>query len=309
MKTKSLITKIMLLTVFSFSLSYLAGNLSDTNHSKFFPLAIAEKYSEKGNLKLETIEIQKSVDLKDLNKISIETVATDIAVELTKTDKITIVVKGRYPVAKVISEKLLQIESKDGKLTVLVDDSSESSTSGLFNMNISNEGKLTLLLPEQIKNAEVTTVSGNIKFKDNNLTDLVVKSVSGDFLGENLTAKTFKLSTVSGDVITEGAIEKIKSKSVSGDFKVKSILDSASIELATTSGDAEVLFKSQPNAKIDFSSVSGDINISKALSSNKAKGTVEDAEFDSATHNYNFGSGKGLIKVNSVSGDLSFGIY
>lgn len=312
MKTKSIIGKIAVLTVVSFLLSYLAGTLSETNSHEFFPLAIAEKYAEKADLQLETFELTKKIELQDAKKIYVETISSNVVVEKANIEQLTLTLKGRYPAAKVVSGKLLQIDNSGGVLSITVDEKQDSSGKGLFQVNIGSEGKLTLLVPEKLKEAEIVSVSGDLNLKALEFDSLTLKTVSGNIAGDGLKAKKMQVNTVSGDVSHEGAVEDFRSKSISGDLKIKSALVTASMDLKTTSGDTEILFKSQPDAQVDFSSVSGSVKIAKALSNKskvaKSENTEDEDGEDAKENHYQLGTGKGKIKASTVSGDLNVGL-
>ncbi|MDO6445167.1 DUF4097 family beta strand repeat-containing protein [Colwellia sp. 1_MG-2023] len=127
------------------------------------------------------------------------------------------------------------------------------------------------------KSTEVKTVSGNIELDA--LSELIeVSSVSGDITSKHLSGK-INLSSVSGDIDDEKSAGRISLKAVSGHLKTST--QATEVFVNTVSGDIDMNLD-----KVDellISTVSGDVEGELSLNDN------------------------GLIKMSSVSGDISLG--
>lgn len=158
--------------------------------------------------------------------------------------------------------------------------------------NWSSEGSvLTVFMPKDIRvnfssvssdltlknlhgGIEATTVSGNIQ-ADEASDNIELSSISGNIKSTNLSGK-ISLSVVSGDINDKNSAGRIQLKAVSGEVDVKS--KAAEVFLNNVSGNSEL--KLADVIELRMSTVSGDI----------------DAEVELKE--------KGLLKANSVSGDL-----
>jgi DUF4097 and DUF4098 domain-containing protein YvlB len=127
------------------------------------------------------------------------------------------------------------------------------------------------------KSTEVKSVSGNIEV--HSLSELIeITSVSGDITSENLSGK-IDLSSVSGDIYDKASNGRITLKAVSGHLKTRT--QAQEVFVNTVSGEIDMILGDVD--ELIISTVSGDVDGELSLNTN------------------------GLIKMSSVSGDISLG--
>lgn len=193
-----------------------------------------------------------------------------------------------------ISSELPKIET-DNKLTLYAKyDTPRNST-------------ISVSIPYSFKDRgtlKIITSSGNIDASNLSINSLSLSTSSGDINGSNLnqnylnlnsssgdikfnTTKTLtetKFSSSSGSIIGSGTLGTLTGNTSSGDIDLQ-IRDSlSSTSLSTASGSVDLAFPKKSGYKVNYKTVSGDLN-----SHNKE---------------LSFGDESSIINVNTVSGDL-----
>jgi len=149
--------------------------------------------------------------------------------------------------------------------------------------------RVIVYLPESFdKDIEIVTASGEVNMPKV-LSRVEIKTVSGDVFVESADNLTIK--TTSGDVKV-GSSKKTYISTVSGEIEIR---DTEEFEGKTTSGDLDIDIL---NTSIDFSTVSGDIDIASANIIKDSKiGTVSgDVEINSLNRIY--------VNTKTTSGDV-----
>lgn len=179
--------------------------------------------------------------------------------------------------------------------------------------------KGTIRIPRGV-NLKFKNTSGDLTFKDVELTDFRVETVSGDVVILGKTFSSLSVKSTSGDVRisgTESDLGRFEFSSVSGDIGVKDLRFSEgslkttsgdirlsgvpatvkTLELKTVSGDATVSYSARPSVRVEVSTVSGNI---KTDARTNFSGKVASVSFNVGE------SPKSLLKFKSVSGDARF---
>lgn len=137
---------------------------------------------------------------------------------------------------------------------------------------------------------EVTGVTG----------DLTAKSVSGEVTVNDVSG-SLHISSVSGSVRVGKVEGTASAKSTSGDVSVDviSLEGAESMEFGSVSGDVRVKLPGNLDADVQMSTMSGDLKTDFPL-------TIEEAKRGSGRKaSGRLGSGSRILKLSSVSGDLS----
>ncbi len=275
MKSK-LIIIIGVATFASFALSGLFVRAAGTsNILKYLESSVNNSLEQEYN---EGVLTEEALSSQKINKIEILSVSSDIEIGKSDSDKIKLVY---YKSEGVASSELLSIDGT----TMKIDLKKTAKQSPKFKFNLflendevgvleQNRGATKLLIPDSVKSVQFTTVSG-------------------DFKANELVVNDLKHKSVSGDLELQGSYFSIESETVSGDLLLSTKISNPNLKFNTISGDSVIIFDSEPDIKLNFASVSGDMNFGKGL------------EFESADKkNYILGKGRGLVIINSTSGDL-----
>lgn len=150
-----------------------------------------------------------------------------------------------------------------------------------FSVFTKDGGKIVVRMPHgYAADYALSTTSGDIRLTGIDADTVKVNTTSGDVRLESDTASRVKeigVNTVSGDTTVSACAEDIAVKTVSGDVFVSSDARRVDIdacsgdvhaegasnewEISTVSGDAQLLCTVVPSAKIQLSTVSGDVNV------------------------------------------------
>lgn len=159
-----------------------------------------------------------------------------------------------------------------------------------------NRRGLTLDVPSTIDVVSVKTVSGDLLVEKLTLGKLIFKSASGDNVITGSNFEDVEVYSVSGDTKINGDLKKLGLKSTSGDLALQLSNTSPELNVVTVSGDTKVTFSKPADTRVSFSSVSGGLNLNSE--------DIDDRTIGGVRIDKTVGSGKGLIQVKSVSGDL-----
>lgn len=92
------------------------------------------------------------------------------------------------------------------------------------------------------------------------LTKLDIDNVSADVSVNGLKIRQSTIDTVSGDISLVGAVEQLKTDSVSGNCQLISSITPIDIDTDTVSGDVTITVPEDSQFSIDYDSVSGDLS-------------------------------------------------
>jgi DUF4097 and DUF4098 domain-containing protein YvlB len=283
MKTK---TKVILITAAvtfaSFTLSgVLAKNYGEGEMTKYLQDVANHSFNVTN---IEFANTEESISSEKLVEIEVNSTEVDLKIEKSSDDKIKLVY-SKNPKDKV--SNLIHINGLTMKINL-----DELKWQGPW-------VRFNLTKPEE--NLGIRTKKKSVKIQiPENIKKIKIKTVSGDVHVINLDLQELKLESVSGDIDIQGKVNDLKAKTVSGDFLLKSDLDSPRIKFSTTSGDTRAVFKADPNLSFKFETVSGEVNFSKSLSHKEISGDFKD---------FKFGKGEGLFQVQSTSGDVDIEKY
>lgn len=222
-----------------------------------------------------------------IKKINITTKASSIQVETNDTNKISVKYYGDK------EDKELDLSTANEVLNINEDTS-------YFCLGFCNfaEHKIIISLPKEIDyELDFNTASGDIYIPNINLSNISIKTVSGDI--KVINAKNANLESTSGDIeITE--VEKLVSKTVSGEINVNRIKRSCDIK--TTSGDVDIsLLDITTNSNI--STISGEVEIETNRTSYVKTETVSGEVSIDDNNRY----AKTELTVKTTSGDIEVG--
>ncbi len=239
------------------------------------------------------IRKQEQYDIEDINKISIELVASDLNIILTDDTKLKII---QYSNNDLENDRLFRVINNESTFKVT------ENSYNIFWWGFNNySSTYDIYLPKTYnKELVIKTISGDITINDDlNLEQLQITSTSGDMEIYNIKVNNdFKIRTISGS-ITTGNIEasNVNIETTSGDMEIYGIvadsdihsvsgrvdlgLMTGSLDLGTTSGDirinnydvkkdsnvtsisgeVEISFIPNTNCELQTSSISGDISL------------------------------------------------
>lgn len=265
--------------------------------------------------------INKTLDADPNGVVDIEIVRGDIKIE--GWDKSAVEVVGT------MDDKTKEfIFKRDGK-TIYIENRIEK------NSGHGEGAKLTIRVPKQsaveadlvsadlsvkqIKGkAELSTVSGDLVAADLG-NEVILTSVSGDIRLAG-AGKNVELTSVSGDIHAELSAEQLSASSVSGDVTIENKASLSRVSVESVSGDIGITSALNDGVDLSAETVSGDVIIT-AIGSVNAKLKIETGPGGDITNrlsdakpsvsfissqelNATIGSGRGSIKVETVSGDI-----
>lgn len=162
------------------------------------------------------------------------------------------------------------------------------------NFNVTGEeAKLIVKVPARVQMIVLKSISGALRAENLNVKKLVTDAVSGNVKVTSGQIEELEVKTVSGDLKLAATVKQVDAKSVSGRLKMEIRKADAGISCETASGDVVLNYVDQPDALLSFKSMSGQVRVSAAQRMN-VQGELD---------NFKLGSGKGQIKIKTVSGD------
>lgn len=247
------------------------------------------------------------------DKIRINFSNYDIKVSASNEDKVRVVQSSSERISR--EEKMTV--TREGRC-INIRGNEKSLYFNLFNFG-SSSNKIEIYIPRNYhQDLELATTSGDIEILDelelNNLTcsqvsgDLEVernlcinnftsKTTSGDMEIPKLEAKSYKMSTISGDINIRNLSGSGEISSTSGDINLNSLKLSEYINIKSISGDIDVSAPDNTGFVFEANTVSGDIDSDfnmyyKNKRGNKAEITYGDGPYKK-------------ISVSTVSGDIN----
>lgn len=292
--------RIVAATFLCFGLAALFAKIAGEEKLTEYSQGAADALTNNG--KFDSVYIKESFAANDLNEIYIIASTIDVKVEKSKDDNISILY---YKINDGTKSSLANIEGSVIKFKA--DELIFSRNHMKFNFNFKNmdyigikfqdakESIVVIQAPINIKKIKIKTKSGEIKIVDLKLDEVQADSVSGEFKVEKSSINEIKHTSISGDIGLQGNIQSMKSKTVSGDLKFISDVANPEIKFSTISGDADIVFMSDPDVNVIFGSKSGEIKFWGGLPVTKMDGNI---------NGFKLGKGTGQLHFESTSGDV-----
>ncbi|MBA2174775.1 DUF4097 family beta strand repeat protein [Halobacillus locisalis] len=265
---------------------------------------------------LTTIDDQRSLSSKGIEKINVSTSSSDITIFEGAGDQIRIELSGELSHPKQVGE--LYVETRGDQL--LIEFPKRDFKPSFSFGSVQNRTKLNVLVPEKtyetltahsssgdinvsqlnLNNLDVSSSSGDQFIKDMELTGTATfHSSSGRIQTHTVSAEQLTVKTSSGDIENKKvSAERSESNSSSGDVEWLDHEPDTSITVRTSSGDTDISLLDDPlSTEVSFSSSSGEASISQEaftyeeISDHRVKGSV--------------GDGEAHIDVTSSSGDFN----
>jgi len=258
---------------------------------------------------------EKAFDASGIVQISIDVEKSDVRIEASTTDKITISAdklddavsvlensiaitdrlpmasSRRYlgPVIKVVVKPDIRasIKTVSGDITVRGLAAAVRAATSSGDVTVDNcSGTIN-----------VNGVSGDLTIGQANK-DIEVRSVSGDIKVTRADGPLVELQGVSGDIrIENSSSPRLRVRSVSGDINIRATPPAeATLEVSTVSGDVGLWINKTAGFELAFSSMSGDFH------NDFTAATIEQVRRKVTLRT---GDASISIKVSTVSGDLS----
>jgi hypothetical protein len=284
--------KIFLVTVALFALSWLASIFGGLNHGRSYPVSLLDSFA---------VQLSSSKDVKisrkfpsTVRELDVSTTGVDVTFAKADGNEIEVRLTGRFPNG---GDHSLSTFVEDSRLSVRTQETDERNTWNIqFDTGL-NDAELLILLPAALKKLTLKTISGDVKLTERSVEELQLESTSGDLAIKKGNFGSVTLRTVSGDLsLKECRAEKLMSQSVSGDLSLMLRNLDPQVTAKTTSGDVEARFEKIPNARVEFVSVSGELNLEPSFGERSRTKAL-------------LGNGKGSISVRSISGDLNIGKF
>ena len=238
------------------------------------------------------INEEKSVGLQGVNTVSIKTVNPSI--KITPTDENEIRVHFYGSVNGNRTDNKLETSVSGDTLSIEV--THKKPSFAIFDLASDENLKLDIYLPRKYSgNLQGSTVSGNLNISGLRVADLVASSNSGDVILNGLKAAKADITNTSGMIDTNGLVADTTISNVSGEIKGSFKELASSINIKSTSGDADLALPQAAGFKVNFQTVSGD------FSSNFPEGP---GSSDKKNVSFTNGDGRTNITVSSVAGSL-----
>lgn len=268
-----------------------------------FPQSLLQHYNAKKQgfenaVPINTMKKLSADELTGIDTVFIETTAADITIErLVETEAPAGDLTATFQTPGQTSDDPLSV-IRDGTRAALIRtaeaESNAHSTWMTFSLGENVQSSLTIRLPASIKTLRVRTISGDFHFESSNH-----KSGPGHSNGAlrfGHAPLALELESKSGDFAIDTHspedFEGIRVTTVSGDFTAT---DVQNVDYKSVSGDCLLLYRKHPSARVNFHSTSGEFKLSMK----------DEVAISEPNHKLTLGQGKGLIEVNTVSGDLT----
>lgn len=228
---------------------------------------------------------------ENINEINLNLSSQDIKIVNYDGQDLKVQIKSH----NTISGELLEAEN-DNKLVLnpRYDTPSNASITVSIPYDFNERGTLKIITSSgdidtsnlSMNTLNLSTASGEINISNLNLNYLSLNSSSGDIDFNTMTVlNETKLNSSSGSITGSGALGTVNGSTSSGDIELKFKNSLSNTSLSTTSGSVALYIPKNLGYKINYDTISGDLDSShKQLSS---------------------GDESSLININTTSGDLS----
>lgn len=236
-KRNSIVIKIIALSILAFVLiafMFACLHLS-FNHRGF------DKWFNFGSNDYKLVK-SETYNLDEIKKINFDLISADIDIRYSDVDTIKLDIYDK-------DEDSVNVSMSDGVLDVNYDKFSNFCIGFCFDSR-----RIIMYLPQAFSGElKIDTSSGDVNVLDFRNTDMIITTISGDVRVSG--AKDIKVKTTSGEIDVTNVSDLIVNTK-SGDIEA---LDVNNIVGKTTSGSLEVY---RLKGSIDFSSISGDVDLS-----------------------------------------------
>lgn len=258
--------------------------------------------------KLDTIELTYGdyTITEDFSDIEIYSLSADVRVKLSEDDVCRIEYATRGELLQRVMNGTLCVEEERADPIVYIGFGSVSEYVTLYLPRDTYE-KLTIhttsgdiyVFPafEAVKNAEITSTSGDISFIGTVSDRLTAESTSGEIVIREPNAKIVHAETTSGDVTLSAVYaQTVSVKTTSGEVELDSVTAKETLTVSTNSGDIELYCDA---GEIYLESTSGDIEGSigsaKHYIVDTTSGTVRIPPNDTSAN---------ICEIHTTSGDI-----
>jgi lia operon protein LiaG len=253
--------------------------------------------SASGGFSLETYAIrdQVVVSKKDISKIDIDLSSSDLTVNPTTEDEITVELTGK--ISKKLKKKL-QLDVQENGDAIKISLKGEDQIK--FNIGVLIlDTNVAVFLPQKIYDSiKIDNSSGDINIQEFKSKNMIFETSSGDIIATNLHSEGHRFHSSSGEMKLSNVTGNIEAESSSGDIIIHFENATGNLDAKTSSGDVSVEYRDEPNSlAIDFKASSGDGNVTldgvhfAERSENEIRGVI--------------GTGDFKVTVETSSGDFS----
>ncbi len=195
----------------------------------------------------------------------------------------------------------MSYSNQDGVLQLSDYKTRESQKQVIIDSNYNLSNYATIIVPKDAKLSEVKmkTFSGEIVVKDMGIDTLIATTTSGDCSFTNVTGNTVQADTTSGDVIIKDVNSgNLILDAISGDVHILGY-EQGKINCSVTSGDTEIQCKGKETEySYEVKAVTGSITIgNQTIAQDKWSKTKTTANYSETNQ----------IKAKTVSGDITIG--
>ena len=203
---------------------------------------------------------------EDFSAIDIDSLSADVRVKLSEDDICRIEYATQGSLRYNVTNGTLSVETEKTKFVAYISIGYVNEYVTLYLPRDTYE-KLTIhttsgdiyVFPafEAVKNAEITSTSGEISFIGTVTETLTAQSASGDVVIHEPNAKVVHAEAISGDIMLSAVYaEEVFVKTTSGEVELESVTAKETLSAKTTSGDIELYCDA---GEIYLESTSGDI--------------------------------------------------
>jgi len=206
-------------------------------------------------------------------KLVIKLIHENVLISTSKDDKIHVYQKGEFSAdcyelsfssseMKLVSPPLKGFKFKDffqshNRVEFLIEIPEELVLENVQFTMVNGNSSISNIKADAF---QLSTTNGDVEIKDSYIGNFKINTVNGDIESTKLYVDFLKATTVSGDIRFQSCVfnKEIKLNTVSGDFEIN---ESTCYELEMTSVSGDLKGKEFYPKKINFKSVSGDIEL------------------------------------------------
>lgn len=243
---------------------------------------------------------------EDFSSIDIDTLSADVRVKLSEDDVCRIEYATRSDLTYDVTSGTLYVKTESADPIVYIGIGYVSEYVTLYLPRDTYEALViyttsgdTYVFPafDAVKNAKISSTSGDISFIGTVCESLTVESTSGAIVIREPNAKTVRVKTTSGDVTLSAVYaETVSVKTTSGEVELESVMAKETLNISTNSGDINLYCDA---GEIYLESTSGDIEGSicsaKHYIVDTTSGSVRIPPID---------QNAGVCEIHTTSGDI-----
>jgi lia operon protein LiaG len=253
--------------------------------------------SASGGFSLDTYNVHDKtvVNNVDISRVEIDLSSSDVTVNSSDSDEITVELNGK--ISKKLKKKLkLDVQEKGQTLKIGLTGEDQI----IFNIGVLIvDTNVEVFIPQKIYDSiKIDTSSGDILIQDLKAKETIFETSSGDIIASNLYTEVNRFHSSSGEMELSNVTGDIEAKSSSGDMIIDYLNANGNLDAKTSSGDVNVTYQDEPNSlAIDFqgSSGEGDVSLDGVNFEEKSENAIRGM----------IGSGHFKLKVETSSGDFT----